>query len=118
MMVGGELGFQSYKSEWTTDSEYLADLSGDESSTETNILGSCLYAMNYADDGAMFINFGAGIYGGGDSEIGFFGGILYQKQLSETMNWFIMPRFHYVMTDPDAMKMIQIAAGVNFAVGG
>jgi len=118
MMVGGELGFQSYKAE--VDAVTIMGFTSpgtSSSSTETNFLGSCLYALNYADDGAMFINFGAGLYGGADSEIGFFGGILYQKKLGETMNWFVMPRFHYVMTDT-AMKMIQIAAGVNFAIGG
>ena len=120
-MVGGELGLQNYSVEvdipaQTIMGQTIPATKEEESSMETNILGSCLYALNYTDDGAMFINFGAGLYGGGESEIGFFGGILYQKKLSESMNWFVMPRFHYVMTDT-AMKMFQIAAGVNFSLG-
>ena len=80
--------------------------------------GSCLYALNYTDEKAMFLNFGAGLYGFGDgSEFGFFGGVLYQKKLSESMNWFVMPRFHYVMAEGQSLKMIQIAAGISLPLG-
>ena len=121
LMIGGEIGFQSYKAEvdipgQTVMGVTIPGVSESTTSTENNILGNCLYAMSYEDESALFLTFGGGIYGGGDSEIGFFGGILYRKAFGNIQG-FIMPRFHYVMTDT-AMKMFQIAAGVQFPIGG
>ena len=112
MMIGGELGFQSYKAEMT-----ILGVSASETSTETNILFNGLYAINYTDDeNAFFVTAGGGLYGGSDSELGIFGGIVYRKMVSETVGAYIMPRLHYVMTDP-AMTMLQIAVGVQMPIG-
>ena len=115
MMIGGELGFQSFK----TEVELPAILGGSssETSTEMNILFNGLYAINYTDDeNAFFVTAGGGLYGGDDSELGIFGGIVYRKMVSETIGAYVMPRFHYVMSDP-AMTMLQIAVGVHIPVG-
>jgi len=115
MMIGGELGFQSYKSEV----KLPAILGGSTSETNTriNILFNGLYAINYTDDeNAFFVTAGGGFYGGEDSEFGIFGGIVYRKMVSETIGAYVMPRFHYVMADP-AMTMLQIAVGVQIPLG-
>jgi len=120
LMIGGEISIQSYKTKYETPS-YTVQYAGTAAATsesssrsETNILGNCLYAINYSNQSALFITFGAGIYGGGDSEIGFFGGILYRKMVGEIQG-FVMPRIHYIMADT-AMKMLQIAVGVQFPI--
>ncbi|MCK4607011.1 MAG: hypothetical protein KAU35_06930 [candidate division Zixibacteria bacterium] len=126
LLIGGELGFQSYKSEVKTDATTIMGVpipATDESASETkmNILATGLYALNYTDDeNALFVTFGLGLYGGlgdGDGgEIGLNGGVLYRKMVSETVGVYVMPRIHYVMSDP-AAKMLQIAVGVQMPLG-
>ncbi len=82
-----------------------------------NILASGLYALNYVEDEqAFFLAFGAGFYGGWE-EVGFNGGVLYTKMVGEKLALFVMPRFHYVMADPDAPMMFQVVGGVTFPIG-
>lgn len=113
LLVGGELGLQSYKAELT-----IMGVSESETETEMNILASGLYALNYVEDEqAFFLAFGVGQYGGWD-EFGFNAGVLYSKKMGEKLSVFVMPRFHYVMVDPDAAMMFQVVAGVTFPIGG
>ena len=113
LLVGGELGLQSYKAEVT-----IMGTSASETETKMNILASGLYALNYVEDEqAFFLAFGVGQYAGWD-EFGFNAGVLYSKKMGEKLSVFVMPRFHYVMVDPDAAMMFQVVAGVTFPIGG
>jgi hypothetical protein len=112
-LVGGELGLQSYKAEAS-----FGGISASETETKMNILASGLYALNYVEDEqAFFLAFGVGQYAGWD-EFGFNAGVLYSKKMGEKLSVFVMPRFHYVMADPDAAMMVQVAVGVTFPLGG
>ncbi len=111
IMLGGELGFQSYKLEGS-----VMGYSADESSTEMNILGSLLYTMNYDPAGdAFYLMAGAGLYGGFD-DFGVNGGIMYSKKLGDKLKGFVMPRFHMLFSDPSAM-MLSLSAGISFPLG-
>ena len=112
-LVGGELGLQSYKAEAS-----FGGISASETETKMNILASGLYALNYVEDEqAFFLAFGVGQYAGWD-EFGFNAGVLYAKKMGEKLSVFVMPRIHYVMVDPDAAMMVQVAVGVTFPLGG
>ena len=113
LLIGGELGFQSYKAEVSVGS-----MSTSASDFETNILASGLYVLSYEEEKkGMFLNFGAGIYGGGDSNLGLFGGIVYHKEMSESYDLIFMPRFHYVLADNVKPIMLSLSVGVSFPVG-
>ncbi|MCK4372738.1 MAG: hypothetical protein KAW61_06300 [candidate division Zixibacteria bacterium] len=113
LLIGGELGLQSYKSEAS-----FGGISASETETKMNILASGLYALNYVEDEqAFFLAFGVGQYAGWD-EFGFNAGVLYAKKMGEKLSVFVMPRIHYVMSDPDAAMMVQVAVGVTFPLGG
>lgn len=122
IMIGGELGFQSYKVETEIPSGSVGSVSfgggsASASSTETNFLGSALYALNYTDDQkALFLTAGAGIYGGASSDLGLNFGVVWRTMVSEKIGIMVMPRFHYVLADT-ALKMLQIAAGVQIPFG-
>lgn len=140
LMLGCEIGFQTY------DEEASAVVGGmvipPESLTETkaNILFNGLYALNYVEgEKGFYITFGGGIYGGlggvldfeqaltdaaagkdideGGAAFGFNGGILYTHMVSEGFGLFVMPRFHFISSDPTS-KMVTISAGVQFPLGG
>lgn len=113
LLIGGELGLQSYKAEAS-----FGGISASETETKMNILASGLYALNYVEDEqAFFLAFGVGQYAGWD-EFGFNAGVLYAKKVGEKLSVFVMPRIHYVMVDPDAAMMVQVAVGVTFPLGG
>jgi len=122
MLIGGELGFQSYNADVNTEATSIGGFSIPSTSTsagdtELNILGTALYAMNYTEDQkALYLTFGAGIYGGASSEFGFNGGVLWRTMVSPTIGLYVMPRFHLIMADT-TMKMLQIAVGVQIPLG-
>ncbi|MDH3890311.1 MAG: hypothetical protein OEV49_04440 [candidate division Zixibacteria bacterium] len=110
--LGGELGFQSYKTQAS-----LGGLSASTTDTKLNILASGLYALNYVENQqALFLAFGAGQYSGLD-EFGFNAGVLYTRMAGDKFAWFVMPRFHYVLTDPSG-TMVQVVLGVTLPVAG
>jgi len=112
ILIGGELGFQSYKAEATVEG-----VSASDTEIKMNIIGSGLYALSWTEnEQAFFIAFGVGYYGGWE-EVGFNAGVLYSKMLGSGYPVFIMPRFHYVMSDP-AATMLQVVVGVSFPVAG
>lgn len=136
MMVGGELMMQSYKFEGeykggsilddylkrgtlgkTSGIQQGVDLSYSDTETKLNFLASALYALNYTEETAFYLIFGAGFYDFGDTEIGFNGGLMYTKQISPSMDLFGAPRFHVVMADETVM-LLQLTAGVQFWLGG
>ncbi len=54
-----------------------------ESESGTSFLFSALYAMSYMQRAMLMLNAGAGLYdGGSDSDIGFFGGVMYQRMIA------------------------------------
>ena len=111
LLIGGEIGLQSYKAEAT-----IGGVSASETETKMNILASGLYALNYVEDeSAFFLAFGGGQYAGYD-ELGFYGGVLYAKKVGEKFSIFVMPRFHYVMSDP-AATMLQVVVGATLPLG-
>ena len=112
MIIGGELGFQSYKSEFD-----ILGTKDSKTTTETNILFSGLYTLNYEDEKALFLSFGGGLYGSDNSEFGFFGGILYRKLITETIFLYGMPRLHLILAD-ETMKILQLSVGVQIPIGG
>jgi hypothetical protein len=112
MIIGGELGFQSYKTEF----DFLGSKES-STTTEMNIFFSGLYTLNYEDGKALFLSFGGGLYGGDNSEFGFFGGILYRKLISEKIFLYGMPRLHLIMAD-ETMKILQLSVGVQIPIGG
>ncbi|MFH2056611.1 MAG: hypothetical protein ABIJ61_11680 [bacterium] len=117
--IGGELYMQSYKweSEYTGPTGiYYLDYSYSDSETKLNFLFDALYPLNYSDEKAMYLIFGAGAYDYGDTEIGAHGGIAYMKQLSPNIDLYIAPRFHVVFADETVM-MVQITAGAAFGFG-
>ena len=107
MMIGGELGLQSYSVD-------LGPL-GSSSDTKLNILGSILYAMSYEDNSGLMLTAGAGIYGGFDS-FGINGGIVYSHPVSESIQIYGMPRLHIVFDDSTPM-MLSLSAGAFFDFG-
>jgi len=139
LMLGGELGFQMYDNE--AHEVVAGNTMPGESTTETklNILFNGLYALNYVEgEKGLFITIGGGIYGGlggvldlekalediaADKEpdengvaFGVNGGLLYTRMVSESFGLFVMPRFHYVFSDPNA-KMVQIVGGIHIPLG-
>jgi hypothetical protein len=114
LMVGGEIGFQSYKAEVEgTGTGLFATASGSSSETKVNILANGLYLVNESEKSTFFLTGGAGVY---DSEIGFFGGILYRWAVSPTVFVFAMPRIHLVLAD-STFELIQISGGVQIPIG-
>ncbi len=114
MLIGGELGFQSYKYESSGPAPYP---SVSDTETKMNILATAFYALNYVENqSALFLAFGAGQYGGFD-KLGFNAGVMYSKMMAAGWILFVMPRLHYVMTDPDAAMMFQVLVGASFPLG-
>jgi len=112
-LVGGELGFQSYKTEVS-----VGGLSVSDSEIKMNIIGSGLYALSWTEnEQAFFVTFGAGYYGGWEA-IGLNGGILYSKMVNDKYPLFLMPRIHIVFDDPDTAMMFQILFGISFPIAG
>jgi len=112
LFVGLEVGLQMYKAEAKTTGAQIPVPDVDETNTEVNILANGMYAISYTDDlNAFFITAGLGMYGGDNSEFGLNGGFMFRRMLSPNVGVMVMPRFHYVMSDP-AGTMAQIAAGV------
>ncbi len=113
MMVGGEIYIQSFK--------YKAEIEGFGSSSDTesgtNFLFSGLYAMSQMQKAIFLLNAGAGLYdGGSDSDIGLFGGVMYQRLLKAKMTLYILARMHFIMAD-DTITMLQLAVGLHFWLG-
>jgi len=122
IMIGGELMFQAYnfESKYTGPAIPGFDpslLEFDEGSSELNFLANILYMMNEDDETSFSLIGGLGFYDFGGSEIGFSGGILYEKAMGESFKAFAMPRLHIVMADESVM-MFQIAIGATFPIGG
>jgi len=114
MMIGGEIGFQSYKAEVEGSGTGLfAVPSGSSSESKVNILANGLYLMSESEKNTFFLTGGAGVY---DSEIGFFGGILYRWAVSPSVFVFAMPRIHVVLGDA-TFELIQISAGAQIPIG-
>lgn len=108
LMVGGELGFQSYSIDFGTV---------DDSETKLNVLGSILYGMGYEDGQGLLLTAGIGNYGGIDA-IGINGGIVYCYPVSDGSIQLIgMPRIHYVFEDGSPL-MITLSVGALFDFGG
>ena len=115
LMIGGELGFQSYKAE--VEGTILgASVSSSDSETKLNFLFNGLYQVSEAEKNAFFITGGAGMYDYGDTEIGFFGGILYRWAVSPTVFVFAMPRIHLILADT-TFELLQISGGVQIPIG-
>lgn len=119
LMVGGEVGLQSYKSELEVTGDLFGfNEAGSNTNTELNVLATALYALNYAaQQNALFLTFGVGNYGGLDA-IGLSFGIMYMKMMSTAWALYFMPRMHYVLSDPDAAMMFQLLVGASFPIGG
>lgn len=116
LLLGGELGWQHYGADVSYDAGDFGSYSGSSGSTEMNILANVLYAMQYEEEKAFYLNFGGGLYGGDDSNFGIFGGILYSKKFGDKISGFVAPRFHMVLSDPSAM-MLQICVGASMPIG-
>ncbi len=134
MMLGGELYVQQYSFKWNYDTDFPIfkgqqnagfakkfDLSEanyeiSDSEMKLNFLASALYALSYMQKAMLMANFGAGIYDNGESNIGIFGGIVYQRMVAATMSFYLMPRVHYIFSDASAF-MLQLAVGINFWLG-
>jgi len=116
LMIGGELGWQHYGYDYTSDYGVYGSYSGGDGSTELNVLANALYVMQYEEEKAFYLNFGGGLYGGDDSNFGIFGGILYSKKFGEKISGFVAPRFHIVFSDPSAM-MLQVCVGASLPIG-
>ncbi len=112
MMIGGEVYFQQTKYE--VDIEGFGSTSDTESGT--NFLFSGLYAMSQMQKAMFLLNAGAGLYDTGDNDIGFFGGIMYQRLLARTMSLYFMARMHFIMAE-DTITMLQLAVGLHFWLG-
>jgi hypothetical protein len=109
LMVGGELYFQSIKSEVKSDFGGSAS----ESDMNTNVLGNVLYAFNHTSEKALFGIAGLGLY---DGDLGLHAGIIYQTAVSESITLFGMPRLHALFTDPSGF-MLQLSVGATFPIG-
>lgn len=124
MMIGGELYVQRYG--WEAEysfpvlekrlgaSQALATTS--DSEMKTNFLFSALYTLSYMQKAMLMLNAGAGLYDYGDSEIGLFGGIMYQRMLKTTMSLYLLARMHFVMAT-ETVTMLQLAVGLHFWLG-
>jgi hypothetical protein len=139
MAIGGELGFQIYKQEESGSVAGTTFPPISTSETKLNILFNGLYAFNYVEgEGGLFFTFGGGVYGGlggvldleqamediaagtqvdeDNVAFGVNGGFLYTRMVSESLGLFVMPRFHFVFSDPTA-KMVQVVGGVQIPFG-
>ena len=112
MMIGGELYIQSFKYE--AEVEGFGSTSDTESGT--NFLFSGLYAMSQMQKAMFLLNAGAGLYDTGDNDIGFFGGIMYQRLMAAKISLYLMARMHFVMAS-DTVTMLQLAIGLHFWLG-
>lgn len=112
MMIGGELYLQS--------TSYKTEVQGFGSSSDseigTHFLFSGLYTMSWMQKAMLLLNAGAGLYDTGDSDIGFFGGVMYQRLLKEAMSLYFLARMHFIMAD-DTITMLQLAVGLHFWLG-
>ncbi|MBK7092009.1 MAG: outer membrane beta-barrel protein [bacterium] len=117
MMIGGEIYFQSFKAEAESKDPNFSQVNYSESESGTSFLFSALYAMSYMQRAMLLLNAGAGLYdGGSDSDIGFFGGVMYQRMLKSTMSLYLMARMHFVMAS-ETFMMLQLAVGLHFWLG-
>ncbi len=137
IMLGGELMFQQYKV--TTESNFdIPQLSqtgtpgshfankislaqatqAKESNSDLKIsfLASGLYALSYMRASMLLLNAGIGLYDHGVTDLGFFGGVMYQRLMTETMSLFVLPRLHIVFAD-QSMYMLQVLVGLHFWLG-
>ena len=117
IMVGGELGFQSYKFEGEiTDPFSGATLKSSDSELKLNFAANGLYLVNQTEKKAFFITGGVGFYDFGGTELGLFGGILYRWAVSPTIFVFAMPRIHLILAD-STFELLQISGGVQIPIG-
>ena len=117
MMIGGEIYFQSFKYEQESKNSEFPQADFSESESGTSFLFSALYAMSYMQRAMLLLNAGAGLYdGGSDSDIGFFGGVMYQRMLKSTISLYLMARMHFIMAS-DTFMMLQLAVGLHFWLG-
>lgn len=112
LYAGLEIGLQMYKAKAEATPAQVAFPKVDETKTYVNVLANGMYAIMYTDDlNAFFVTAGLGLYGGEDSKFGFNAGVMFRRMLSPNVGIMVMPRFHYVTSDP-ALTMVQVAAGV------
>ena len=117
MMIGGELGLQSYKGEVEyIGTTILGSGSSSDSETKLNFAANGLYLLNETEKNAFFLTGGIGFYDYGSTEIGFFGGILYRWAVSPTVFVFAMPRIHLILAD-STFELLQISGGVQIPIG-
>ena len=141
IMIGLEIDMQQYKSKATVD-DYevmgipVPGMSTEETQTKVNLLGNLMYAISYSETGSgTFLTVGAGIYGGlggtlslkeattaesiesSGSSFGINGGIMFRKMVGTSVGLFIMPRLHYVFSDPNS-KLLMISGGISIPFGG
>jgi hypothetical protein len=117
MMLGGELFVQQYKFEYEDKTGSPFTPNYDVSESETNILGSLLYTMSYMQKAVFMLNAGAGIYGqGSGSELGIFGGIMYNYMIARTIMLAFMPRIHFIMADETVM-LLQLSVAIHWWLG-
>lgn len=116
MMIGGEI----YLQRTSVDAEYDAGYVGldySDSQTGTNFLFSGLYQLSAMQKAMFLLNAGAGLYdSGSDSDIGLFGGVMYERMLKAKMTLFILARMHFIMAT-DTITMLQLAVGLHFWLG-
>ncbi|MGB5106406.1 MAG: hypothetical protein WBP29_02915 [Candidatus Zixiibacteriota bacterium] len=116
MMIGGEIYIQSIKYEQEAKDPLFGQADFSESESGTNFLFSALYAMSYMQRAMLMLNAGAGLYDTGDNDIGFFGGVMYQRMVAAKMSLFLLARLHFIMAD-DTLMMLQLAVGLHFWLG-
>ncbi len=124
MMIGGEIYLQNYT--YKVESDLLgfgkrlggaaAAYEASESELESSFLFSALYRLSMMQKAMLMLNFGGGLYGGSENEIGFFGGIMYQRLLAAKLAIFLASRMHFVMAS-ETIMMLQLMVGVHFWLG-
>ena len=112
MMIGGEL----YLQRTSAESEVQGFGKVSDSQTGTHFLFSALYAMSYMQKAMLMLNAGAGLYDTGGSDLGLFGGVMYQRLLKSTMSLYLLARLHFIMAG-DTITMLQFAVGLHFWLG-
>jgi hypothetical protein len=120
LLIGGELMFQSYTVKISSPPNLALGYPGmdvSETQTEANIIVNSLYALSQTRNSALFLTGGTGLYDFGGMQLGLNSGIVWRKQVSESVHLFGMPRLHVVFTDNTPM-MIQLTMGAQFSIGG
>lgn len=116
MMIGGEIYVQRFKASAESKVAGFPVSGASASGSGTNFLFSGLYAMSYMQRAMLFLNAGAGLYDTGGNDIGFFGGIMYQRMVAAKMSLFLLARMHFVMAS-ETFMMLQLSVGLHFWLG-